>query len=113
MPGTRHRGHDHRQQETQLVAQSLPRPVINDLIQVLLSQRTTRSRNSSEVPGEVSGGLRATRPDTGWPVTGATRVMTRARSFWTINGTGTLILYGDRARPSEAHQSGVSTQISQ
>lgn len=47
-------GHYHGQQETELVAQSLPRPVINSLIQVL-GQRPASGTNISDIDGDESG----------------------------------------------------------
>ena len=50
---TRRRGDDHGQQEPQLVAQPLPRPMINNLVQVL-DQRTAIGTNSTDAARDIS-----------------------------------------------------------
>ena len=52
MPSSNHHG----QQEPQLVAQALPRPVINYLIQVL-DERAISGTNSRELPTGVCAGV--------------------------------------------------------
>jgi hypothetical protein len=56
MSGARCRSNHYGQQEPQLVAQALPRPVINYLIQVL-DERAISATNSRELPTGVCAGV--------------------------------------------------------
>jgi hypothetical protein len=64
MARTRRRRDDHGQQEPQLLAQPLPRPVINDLIEVV-GQRTPTHTNTrdpaQDLAADLMGGIRGDR----------------------------------------------------
>ena len=79
-------GHHHPQQEPQLVAQSLPRPVIDDLVQVLGQCPASPADNSEGSRNVLGDGLASNGR-------GKAGMTVRARSFWTINGVGTAIIY--------------------